>query len=81
VVEGFRQGIIHKDGYAITKLILNPNVLFHAIDGQKDVDGARKYNVQFDGLARALDGFAKFLSTSKDKLEEKYHKIEISPGR
>ena len=57
--------------------MLNPNVLFHSID-QKDVDSARKYNAQFDGITQsALDGTAKFLSTSKDKLEEKVHNIEI----
>jgi len=32
LVEEFRQDIIHKDGYALTKLMLNPNVLFHEID-------------------------------------------------
>jgi hypothetical protein len=42
VLEEFRQDIIHKDAYALTKLMLNPNVLFHEIDDQKDVDGARK---------------------------------------
>src|SRR5262249_12627250 len=29
VLEEFRQDIIRKDGNAITKLLLNPNVLFH----------------------------------------------------
>ena len=29
ILEEFRQDIIRKDGYAITKLVLNPNVLFH----------------------------------------------------
>jgi len=77
VLEEFRQDIIHKDGYALTKLVLNPNVLFHSLN-QEDVDSARKYNAQFDGIdPSALDGFAKYLSTSKDKLEEKYHKMEI----
>ena len=78
VLEEFRQDIIHKDGYALTKLMLNPNILFHSIDDQEDVDSARKYNAQFDGIGPSdLDGFAKFLSTSKDKLEEKFHNIEI----
>ena len=78
VLEEFRQDIIHKDGHAITKLMLNSNVLFHSIDNQKAVDSARKYDAQFDGIGpSALDGFAKFLSTSKDKLEEKFHNIEI----
>ena len=76
--EEFRQDIIHKDGYALTKLMLNPNVLFHEIDDQKEVDSARKYNAQFDGIGTSdLDETAKFLSTSKDKLEEKFHNIEI----
>ena len=78
VLEEFRQGIIHKDGYALTKLVLNPDVLFHHINNQEEVDGARKSNAQFDGIGpSALDGFASFLSTSKDKVEEKFHNIEI----
>ena len=78
VVEEFRKDIIRKDGYALTKLVLNPNVLFHHTNDQEEVDSARKYNAQFDGIGpSALDGFAKFLSTSKDKLEEKFYNIEI----
>ncbi|MFZ0821003.1 MAG: hypothetical protein WAM91_13100 [Candidatus Acidiferrales bacterium] len=78
VVEEFRQDIIHKDGSAITKLVLNPNVLFHHINKQEEVDSARKSNAQFDGIGPSqLDGFVKFLATSKDKLEEKFHNIEI----
>jgi hypothetical protein len=78
VLEEFRQDIIHKDGYAITKLILNPDVLFHHINNQEEVDGARKQNAQFDGVGPSqLGGFVKFLATSKDKLEEKFHNIEI----
>ena len=78
VLEEFRQDIIHKDGYAITKLILNPNVLFHHINNQEEVDGARKQNAQFDGVGPSqLDGFVKFLATSKDKLEEKFYNVEI----
>jgi hypothetical protein len=78
VVEEFRQDIIHKDGYAITKLILNPDVLFHHTNTQEEVDGARKQNAQFDGVGPSqLDGFVKLLATSKDKLEEKFRNIEI----
>jgi len=76
--EEFRQDIIRKDGYAITKLLLNPNVRFHHTNTQEEVNGARKYNAQFDGIGPSqLDGFAKFLATSKDKLEEKFYNIEI----
>jgi hypothetical protein len=50
VLEEFRQDIVHKDAYALTKLMLNPNILFHSIDNQEAVDGARKYNAQFDGI-------------------------------
>jgi ketosteroid isomerase-like protein len=78
VLEEFRQDIIHKDAYALTKLMLNPNILFHSIDNQEAVDSARKYDAQFDGIGPSdLDETAKFLSTSKDKLEEKFHNIEI----
>jgi hypothetical protein len=78
VLEEFRQDIIRKDGYAITKLILNPDVLFHHINNQEEVDGARKQNAQFDGVGPSqLDGFVKLLATSKDKLDEKFRNIEI----
>src|SRR5215470_4424875 len=42
VLEEFRQDIIRKDRNALTKLVLNPNVLFHHINGQDEVDSARK---------------------------------------
>jgi hypothetical protein len=79
VLEEFRQDISHKDGYALTKLMLNPNVLFHSIDDQEHVDSARKYDAQFDGIGPSrLDGFARLLSNqSKDKTEELFHNIEI----
>ena len=78
VLEEFRQDIIRKDGYALTKLVLNPDVLFHHTNTQEEIDSARKYNAQFDGIGPSqLDGFAKFLATSKDKLEEKFQNIEI----
>jgi len=78
VLEEFRQDIIHKDAYALTKLVLNPDVLFHHVNNQEEVDSARKYNAQFDGIGPSqLDGFAKFLATSKDKLEERFRNIEI----
>ena len=77
VLDEFRQDIIRKDGYAITKLLLNPNVLFHSIDNQESVDNARKLNAQFDGIGpSALDWFVTSLATSKDKLEEKFRNIE-----
>src|SRR5262252_6415757 len=50
VLEKFRQDIIHKDPYALTNLMLYPNVLFHSIDSQESVDSARKLNAQFDGI-------------------------------
>ena len=78
VLEQFRQDIVHKDGYALTKLVLNSNVLFHSVNNQAEVDSARKYNAHFDGIGpSALDRFAQFLATSKDKLEETFHNIEI----
>src|SRR5579859_2093989 len=78
LLEEFRQDIIRKDGSAIKKLMLNPNVLFHSIDNQESVDNARKQNAQFDGIGpSALDGFVTLLATSKDKLEEKFQNIEI----
>ncbi len=78
LLEEFRQDIIHKDGYALTKLMLNPDVLFHSINNQEQVDSARKYNAQFDGIGpSALDGFARLLATSKDKLEERFRNVQI----
>src|SRR5437879_1162009 len=79
LLDEFRQDIIRKDGYALTKLVLNPNVLFHHTNTQEEIDSARKYNAQFDGIGQSqLDGFAKLLATSKDKLEERFRNIEIA---
>ena len=78
LLDEFRQDIIRKDGYALTKLVLNPDVLFHHTNTQEEIDGARKTNAQFDGIGPSqLDGFAKLLATSKDKLEERFRNIEI----
>ena len=58
--------------------MLDPDVLFYHINAQEEIDSARKYNAQFDGIGPSqLDGFVKFLATSKDKLEEKFRNIEI----
>ena len=65
LLEEFRQDIIHKDGDALTKLVLNPDVLFHSINNKGEL------------APSALDGFARLLATSKDKLEEKFRNIEI----
>ena len=78
LLEEFRLDIIHKDGDAMKKLMLNPNVLFHSIDNQESVDNARKLNAQFDGIGPSqLDGFVTLLATSKDKLEETVYNTEI----
>ena len=78
LLEEFRQDIVRKDGYAITKLVLNPDVLFHHTNTQEEIDSARKYNAQFDGIGPSqLDGFARLLATSKDKLEERFRNVEI----
>src|SRR5579864_2417287 len=78
LLEDFRLDVIHKDGDALRKLLLNPNVLFHSIDDQASVDTARKLNPQFDGIGPSLfDGFVTLLATSKDKLEERVYNTEI----
>src|SRR5215471_12242079 len=50
LLEEFRQDIIRKDGHALTKLVVNPDVLFHHTNTQEEIDSARKYNAQFDGI-------------------------------
>jgi len=78
VVEEFRRDIIRKDGYALTKLVLNSDVLFHHTDTQEEIDSARKYNAQFDGIGPSqLDGFCETPRYSRDKLEERFRNIEI----
>ena len=58
VLEEFRQDILQKDGSAITKLMLNPDVLFHHANTQGEIDRARKDNARFDGIGPSqLDGF------------------------
>jgi hypothetical protein len=78
VLEEYRQDIIRKDGYAITKLLLNPNVLFHKANTQEEIDSARKLNTQFDGIGPShIDKLVEVFATSKDKLEGKFQNIEI----
>ena len=78
VLEEFRQDIIRKDGYALTKLVLNHNVLFHHANTQEEIDSARRLNARFDGIGPSqLDGFVTLLATSKDKLEERFRNIEV----
>jgi len=78
VLEEYRQDIIRKDGYAITKLVLNPNVLFHHINTQEEIDRARKLNAQFDGIGPShLYELVEIFATSKDNLEGKLQNIEI----
>ena len=36
LLDEFRQDILHKDGYALTKLVLNPDVLFHHTNTQEE---------------------------------------------
>ena len=52
-MEEFRQDIIRKDGNALKKLMLHPNVLFHSIDNQESVDNAQNLTPSSMGLARA----------------------------
>lgn len=78
LLEDFRQDVIHKDGAAVKKLLLNPKVLFHSIDDQASVDAARRLDPRFDGIGpSALDGFLTLLATSKDQLEETVYNTEI----
>ena len=78
MLEDFRLDVIHKDGEALRKLLLNPDVLFHSIDDQASVDNARRLDPQFDGIGPSLfDGFVTLLATSKDKLEERIYNTEI----
>ncbi len=78
VLEEYRQDIVRKDGYAITKLVLNGNILCHHINTQEEIDNARKRDAQFDGIDPSqLYEFLEHLAASKDKLDEKYQNIEI----
>jgi len=62
--------------------VLNPDVLFHHTNTQEEIDSARKYNAQFDGIGPSqLDGFAKLLATSKDKTRREISQHRDSPGR
>jgi hypothetical protein len=81
LLEEFRQDVIRKDGYALMKLLVNPNVLFHHTNTQEEIDSARKYNAQFDGIGPShLDGFTKLLYVEgQTRREISQHRD--SPGR
>jgi hypothetical protein len=78
VLEEYRQDIIRKDGYAISKLVLNHDVLFHHINTQEEIDRGRKLNAQFDGIGPShLDELVQIFATSKDRFEGKFQNIEV----
>jgi hypothetical protein len=53
LLEEFRQDIIRKDGYALTKLVLNPDVLFHHTNTQEEIDSVTNITLSSTALARA----------------------------
>ena len=82
VLEEYRQDIIRKDGYAITKLVLNHNVLFHHINTQEEIDSARKRNAQFDGIGPShLDELVEILRYVEGQARREIAEHRDSPGR
>jgi hypothetical protein len=78
VLDDFRQDITQKNGHALTTLMLSPYILFNSLPDQARIDRVRKYNSQFDGIGTSdLDDFAKFISTTKESIEERFHNVEI----
>lgn len=78
VVEDFRQAIIEHDGKKLSKLILNSRILFASPGDQKSVDATRAYDVNFDGVGvGGFNSFVNFISTSKDRLEERFYNVDI----
>lgn len=78
VVEAFRLGIIHKDGPALSNLVLDSDIMFTSPGDQARVDAVRAYDPHFNGIGTGGFGaFARYISTTQDTVEEKFHNVEI----
>ncbi|MGB8338576.1 MAG: hypothetical protein WCD07_00540 [Burkholderiales bacterium] len=79
VVEDFRLAIINKDGKKLSTLVLNSRILFTSPCDQKAVDKIREKDVNFDGVGvGGFYNFANYVSTTTDKIEEKFYNVEIT---
>jgi hypothetical protein len=79
VVEDFRLAIINKDGKKLSTLVLNSRILFTSPGDQKAVDKIRERDVNFDGVGvGGFYAFSNFVSTTPNKIEEKFYNIEIT---
>jgi hypothetical protein len=79
VVEDFRLAIINKDGKKLSTLVLNSRILFTSPGDQKAVDKIREKDVNYDGVGvGGFYNFSNFVSTTPDKIEEKFYNVEIT---
>jgi ketosteroid isomerase-like protein len=80
VVADFQTAIKTKDSKLLSTLVLNANILFDSPLGPEGIAMVRnKHDVNFDGIrAGGYNGFAQFIGTSKDALEEKFYNVKIT---
>jgi hypothetical protein len=79
VVDDFKAAIIGKNGKQLSALVLHSRILFTSPGDQAQVDSERATDINFDGVGVGGFGqFAKFITTAKEAIEEKFHNVEIT---
>ncbi|HJW31159.1 MAG TPA: hypothetical protein VJ508_18155 [Saprospiraceae bacterium] len=80
VIEDFQTAIKIKDDKLLSTLVLSSNILFVAPMNPEGIAQIRdKHDVTFDGLRTGVfSEFSRFISTSKEELEEKFYDVNIT---
>jgi ketosteroid isomerase-like protein len=79
VVDDFKTAITGKNGKQLSSLVLHSRILFTSPGDQAQVDSERAFDSNFDGVGVSGFGqFAKFITTAKEAIEEKFYNVEIT---
>lgn len=78
VADDFMAAIKTKSGKQLSALVLHSRILFTSPGDQARVDSVREYDANFDGVGHGgFLNFAKYISTTPDKIEEKFYNTQI----
>jgi len=78
VLDRFMAAVENKNGKELSALVLHSRILFTSPRDQTGVDAVRAYDANFDGVgAGGFGDFARFVSTTKDAIEERFTNVEM----
>lgn len=83
VIADFGTAIKTKDSKLLSTLVLRSNILFDSPAAPDGIAMLRdKVDVNFDGIrAAGYSDFARFISTTKDQVEEKFYNVKITQDK